>query len=105
MARVFKAIAGDTKTKLRITCKDADTGAVIDLTGATANLLWRIDGGTLVTKTGITVVAPPTSGIVEYQFTTGELIAGYMEAEVELTDVSAKKNTSFKFNIDIEARL
>ena len=82
-------VAGDTGSLHGpVTCKDK-AGAVIDLTGASAKLLYRMDGGALQTKT-MTVNAPETAGKVQYQFLTGELVEGVMQGEVEVTDSSSK---------------
>lgn len=102
---VYKAIAGDTLAVLEVTCKDADTKAIIDLTNTNVNVKWRIDGSSLVTKS-MTTVVPSTIGKARYQFTTGDLAAGWMEAEVEVIDIpSGKVNISEKFQLDIQARV
>lgn len=62
----------------------------LDLAGATVTLKYRVDGGTLATKT--MTVTDPTNGVATYTFGTGDLTAGIMVAEVEVT--SAGKVTS-----------
>lgn len=86
---VIDYVAGDTGTiHGPVTCKDK-AGTVIDLTGGSAKLLYRMDGGSLQTKT-MTVNSPATSGNVQYQFLSGELIAGEMVGEIEVTDSGNK---------------
>jgi hypothetical protein len=80
----YDFVSGDTNSVLTVTCKRSDTAAALDLTGATATLKYRIDGGTLVTKT-MTVALPETGGICTYTFGTAELTGGIMVAEVEVT--------------------
>jgi len=62
-------------------------GAVIDATGGTARLKYKINGLALQTKT-MTINSPSTDGKVQYQFLAGELIKGVMIGEVEFTDSS-----------------
>ena len=77
-------VSGDTGSKLEVTCKDDDTGVVIDLTGSTVKLKWDDVAGALQTKT--MTITDATNGIVEYQFLATELIAPQMKFEVEITD-------------------
>lgn len=101
----YELVASDTGSKLVVTCKDNDTKAVIDLTGATVKLKYSISGGALQTKT-MTVQTPATNGKAEYQFLAGELSAGAMQAEVEITDATGKIITSLDLlTIPIRARL
>lgn len=98
-------IAGDTGSKIIITCKDRDTGAAIDLTGATVKLRYSISGGTTVEKTA-TVVSPPTLGQVSYQFLANDLVSGTMYTEVKITDISGFVITSLEpITISVGARL
>ena len=82
-------VTGDTGSVLRITCKDNDTEAAIDLTGSTVRLRWEDDTGTVQTRTMTIVTA--ASGIVSYQFVTDEIIYGTMKFEVEITDSGGYK--------------
>jgi BppU N-terminal domain len=95
----YSFVAGDTNSVLTVTCKRADSGAVIDLAGATVSLKWRVDGGTLVTKSMTITDAP--NGVCAYTFGTGELVAGIMVAEVAVT-IGGKVTTSvepFRFTV------
>jgi hypothetical protein len=80
----YSFVSGDTNSVLTVTCTRADTLAALNLATATVALKWRIDGGTLQTKT--MTVTDAANGIATYTFTTGELTAGLMVAEVEVTD-------------------
>lgn len=76
---------GDTGSKFKPTCKNNSDGAIINLTGATIKLRYRISKGTLQEKTMTITNSPGTDGVVEYLFLTGELTPGAMEAHVEIT--------------------
>lgn len=89
MAYTF--VAGDTGSAIKITCKDAESSAAINLTGYTVQLSYRekspaVTAATTVTITNITA----TSGIAQYTWGTGELTAGDYQGEVKLTDGSGK---------------
>ena len=81
-------VSGDTGSKLEVTCKDDDTGVVINLTGATVKLKWRDAAEVLQTKTMTIIDA--VNGVVDYQFLADELIAPQMKFEVEITDSGGK---------------
>ncbi len=79
-------VTGDTGTKYKITATDDQTGAVINLTGATVRLRWEDETGTVQTRVMTILVA--TAGTAEYQFLAGEIISGTMRFETEITDSS-----------------
>ncbi len=81
-------VSGDTGSKLEVTCKDDDTGVVIDLTGSTVKLKWDDAAGVLQTKT--MTITDAVNGIAEYQFLASELFPRQMKFEVEITDAAAK---------------
>lgn len=87
-------VENDTGSILRVTCTDRDSGAVINLTGATVRLRWK-QSGVVTTKT-MDIVSPATAGIAEYQFATGELVRGVRQFEVEITDSGGKKLSSLE---------
>lgn len=89
MAVTYQFVAGDTGSKLKVTCKNDQDSIIIDLTGATVKLKWKNTSGVLVTKT-MTILSPATGGQAIYQFATAELYAGTMEFEVEITDSGGK---------------
>ena len=81
-------VSGDTGSKLEVTCKDDDTGVVIDLTGSTVKLKWLDAAGALQTKT--MTITDAVNGVVDYQFLATELISTQMKFEVEITDSGGK---------------
>ncbi len=85
----YQFVAGDTGSKLKVTCKNDADSSVINLTGSTVKLKWKDSGGTLQTKT-MTVLTPATNGQAEYQFAANELYAGTVNFEVEITDSGGK---------------
>jgi hypothetical protein len=85
----YKLAQGDTGSKIRATCKNDSDGSLIDLTGATAHLLWRDGTGALVTKT-MTIVGAPTAGVAEYLFAAGEIFPPQMSFRVRITDAGGK---------------
>lgn len=105
MTCIVDYVEGDTGTVHGpVTCLDKN-GNIIDLTGATVNLLYRIEGGSLVTRL-MTVNSPATAGIVQYQFITGELTEGEMIGEIQITDVSGFVTTEVcKFKRNIRAKV
>lgn len=82
-------VAGDTGSKLVMTCKDKGTGDLIDLTGLTVRLKYKIAGGELQTK-AMSVQSPATAGKAEYLFLGNELVDGEMVGEVEIEDGNGK---------------
>jgi hypothetical protein len=87
-------VSGDTGSTLLVTCKD-DSGAAIDLTGATIKLHWQDATGTVQDK-DMTIV-DETAGECSYKFGESELFAPGMAFEVEITDATGFKLT----NIDL----
>ena len=77
-------VSGDTGSELEVTCKDDDTGLVIDVTGSTVKLKWIDKAAALISKTMTIVDA--VNGVVKYRFLANELIAPQMKFEVEITD-------------------
>ncbi len=81
-------VSGDTGSKLEVTCKDDDTGAVIILTGATVKLKWLDVADALQTKT--MTITDAVNGVADYQFLADELFGTQMKFEVEITDSGGK---------------
>lgn len=92
-------VAGDSGTLLRVSLSNKQTRQPVDLSGATVNLKYRIDGGPLETR-AMTIVAPATSGIAEYRFASSDLVLGagvshgLLRYEIEVTDAGGKITTS-----------
>lgn len=81
-------VAGDTGSKLKVTCQDDDSGNAINLTGSTVKLKWDDADGALQTKT--MTITDAVNGIAEYQFLASELFSRQMKFEVEITDSGGK---------------
>jgi BppU N-terminal domain len=77
-------VAGDSGSKLVVTCKDKDSKAAINLTGATVRVKFRVNDGSLITQ--VMAISNPTGGVAEYLFLSSELPAGTIKGEVEITD-------------------
>lgn len=86
-------VENDTGSKLEVTCKDQGPATVIDLTGATVKLKYRIEDGPLETKT-MALGSPTTAGKASYVFLAGELKPGKFRGEIEITDGTGKILTS-----------
>jgi len=84
----YDLVTGDTGSILQVTCKDNDTSTAINLTGSTVKARWEDATGAVVTKT--MTVTTAASGIAQYQFLTGEIIAPKMKIEIEITDSGSK---------------
>lgn len=81
---LYDFVAGDTNSVVRVTIINKQTRAVIDLTSATVLFIFSIDSGPTKSQT-MTVLAPATAGVCEYQFVTGDLVVGTMSAAVQVT--------------------
>lgn len=81
-------VANDTGSKLKVTCKDNDTGAAINLTGATVLLRWMDKTGATQSKT--MTVTDAANGVAEYQFAAGEIAYPKMSFDVRITDTGGK---------------
>lgn len=76
-------IKGDVGTKLRVTFIGPN-GEILNLTDYDVKLKYRIGSTVYPTKT-MTVIAPASDGVAEYNFATDELgNEGIMYAEIEL---------------------
>ena len=90
----------DTRSPISIICRDG-SGAAIDLTGATVKFIMATAAGTApnVDLAG-TVASPATSGVVQYQWATGNTAtAGTYSAEFQVTfadgTIETFPNTSY----------
>ncbi len=81
---IYNFVAGDTNSVVRVTIVNKQTRAAIDLTNATVLFIFSIDGGATKSAT-MTVLPPATAGVAQYQFVTGDLVAGVMIANIEVT--------------------
>jgi len=94
----YDLTAGDAGSILRVTCKDQETDALIDLTGKTVKLRYKLNGGTLQVKT-MTVASPNTDGIAEYQFAPADIpVAGTIEFDIRLNEGAGDQLTSVQLD-------
>lgn len=85
----YEVVAGDTGTILKVVIKNDQDKVVVNLTGCTVRLKYRIDGGSLVTKT--MTVTDAAKGEAQYKFVASELTAAAagkstLRGEVEVMD-------------------
>jgi len=81
---LYDFVEGDTNSVIRVTIINKQTRAVIDLTGATVRFRFSIDAGPLKVPV-MTINAPATDGVCQYQFVVGDLTPGTMDAAIEVT--------------------
>ncbi len=92
-AMAAELVKGDKGSKITVTCLNNQTGAVINISGKTVELRFKIGGGTLLTKT-MTVTDGP-NGVAEYQFTDTDLNdSGELSYEVRISPAAADQATS-----------
>lgn len=91
---MYSFVQSDTGSKLRVTCVQDSDDAAFNLTGYTARLRFRMNGGT-VNDVAMTVISA-ASGILEYQFAANELGAGELTFAVRLTDTNSKRTSSLE---------
>jgi hypothetical protein len=98
-------VAGDTGSVLRVTLKDNETGAPVPgLASSTVRMKYRARNGPLTTRQMNIQDAP--NAIVTYQFVAGELIAGPLTCEFEVTDASGQTVTSLQeFDLTVRPKL
>ena len=92
MSIPYDWVAGDTGSKLLVTCTNKEDQSVIDLENAVVTLKYKIDAGDLVTKT-MTNLLPESNGQAEYTF-------GLIGDDPELTAVAA--GSEFVGEVEIE---
>ncbi len=91
---IYDFTAGDTGSVLQVSIRDRYTKGLILLNGVyTATLLFKSAGGALQSRS-MTILSGANDGKAEYQFQTGELTAGELETQVELTHTSSGKKVS-----------
>jgi len=84
MTETVYMVKNDTNRPLEATLTWKD-GTTVDLTGAAAKFHMRKGSALLIDKTA-TILAPPTSGKVQYNWAAGETnVTGVCEAEFEVT--------------------
>jgi len=97
------AVSQDAKIILRVTCTKK-SGGVINLTGGSATLRWKVGTAAAVEK-AMTIV-DAINGVVEYEFQTDELEAPMMRYEVTVTLADATVVTSIhEHRLSVRERL
>ena len=87
-SKKIKLVRGDNYPQIQVTLTDVNTGAPIDLTGATITLHFRAVGSetVLFSRPGVVPAGTAAQGIGVFVFQTGDLDrdAGDYEGEVEV---------------------
>jgi hypothetical protein len=100
VAEKIKLVQGDTGPQLKLTLTDQDTGAPVDLLGATLTLRLRATGEAtiLVTRTGLLSADTAPLGEVIFTWATGnlDLPAGSYEGEVEVVFADGVRQTVYE---------
>ena len=86
------AFVAGTNPVLEVTLVDQNNNP-INLTGYTAKLWFSISGATAVS--GSMTIVTATSGIVKYQFTSGQLTSGILTYQVNIYDSSSNLYATF----------
>lgn len=80
-------VAGDGASVLRVTVRDSQTQAPLDLTGKPVILRYKLGGGAVVEKNMTVLDQVNAPGQAEYAFLVADLpAAGTLEYEVRLND-------------------
>ena len=87
MAEKIRLVQGDTRPQIRITLTDENTGAALDITGATCRMKFRAAGGTVVLDTLVGTVTDGPAGLVVFVWNSTSLNVdpGDYEGEIEVT--------------------
>lgn len=87
MADKIKLVQGDTRPQIQVTLTDENTGAVIDITGATCLMKFRAVGSSdlVDTITGIVTDGPNGKVVFAWNANSLNVDAGDYEGEVEVT--------------------
>lgn len=95
-------VVGDTRPVLRMTCEIGDP-VIIDLTGCQVYFIFRKAGSSLTKfKRVCVIVQPPTLGVVEYQWQSGDLdtIGDFMgELEIHFPDQTIQTSKLMHFRV------
>lgn len=98
MAEKIKLVQNDTRPNLEMVLTDENTGAAINLTGATVKLNMRKAGETASYKKLTCTLSDPTNGAAYLDWNTDPTalaVAGDYEAEVEITFADARVQTVY----------
>jgi hypothetical protein len=99
----MEGLVEGSEASMVFTLYDRSDGTKTNMTGYTSiTLFWRIDGGTLVTKTP--TVTDAANGEVTYTPATTNLTPGRIWGRVEWVDSNSKRRDPEAFSGDIEPR-
>lgn len=91
-------VAGDSGSILRVTVRDRETKALLDLTGKTVQLRYAMNGGATVEKSMTLLNQTTSTGQAQYQFLSTDLTAGgELKGEVRVQDGLPDQLTSVDF--------
>ena len=98
MSDVIKLVQGDTRPELQLALTDENTGAVIDITGASVVMHFRAAGasGILDTLTGGVTSGAAGTCVIPWNATTLDVAEGEYEGEVQVTFADATIQTVYK---------
>jgi hypothetical protein len=87
MSDKIRLVQGDTRPQIQVTLTDDNTGAAIDITGATVVMFFRKYAETTILDTLNGVITNPTGGVVVFSWnpTTLQNAEGDYEGEVQVT--------------------
>lgn len=87
MSDKIKLVQGDTRPSIQVTLTDENTGAAINITGATVKMFFRAVGDTGILDTLDGVITNPTGGVVVFSWNSNTLATadGQYEGEVQIT--------------------
>lgn len=96
---IFNLVQSDTAPQVKAVITRSDTGAVVDMTGATVRMYFRAKTSTnvLFTSTAANVGDNFSNGIAVFIFTAGQLNQpeGYYQGEIEITYSNGTVETIF----------
>ena len=96
---IYNLVKDDTAPQVKSTITRSDTGAVVDMTGATVRMYFRSKGSTsiLFTLTAANVGDNFSTGIAIFAFSAGNLdqTDGFYEGEIEITYANSTVETIY----------
>jgi hypothetical protein len=97
MAEKIKLVQGDTRPQVQVTLTEETTGAIINLTGATVVMKFRLTGSTTVLDTLTGVITNAAGGQVVFAWNPGTLNVdpGDYEGEIQITFSSGEIQTVY----------
>ena len=97
---IFNLVQSDTAPQVKAVITRSDTGAVVDMTGATVRMYFRAKTSTnvLFTSTAANVGDNFSNGIAIFVFSSGNLNQpeGFYEGEIEITYTDGAVETIYE---------